>query len=161
MIRSNHIRYILFLLGVIVGICLSPQMTVAEEAPTVTRRGPIPKVVGAGVEETNRASAGIAKSTWLLAGGLLLLFGIYKKTSLSNKLQIPSDSIEIAARKAIGPKTALLVVSAEGKRFLLSQEGDSVSLLANLDTPRNFADEMSLITDQETIEEQPRIQAVQ
>jgi flagellar biogenesis protein FliO len=159
--QSNRVRYVLFLLGVLIGICLSPQTSVATDAPSVGRKGPIPKTIGAATEETARASSGLAKSTWLLAGGMLLLFGIYKKSSLSNKQQFPSDTIEIAARKAIGPKTALLVVAAEGKRFLLSQEGDSVSLLAHLDNPRNFADEMSLLTEVEVIDEQPKIQAVQ
>lgn len=65
-------------------------------------------------------------------GGLLLIAGIVKR------LQKPTDAgsgpgmISVVARTGVTPRSALLVVTVDGERFLLAQNQDDLSLISPL-----------------------------
>ena len=72
-----------------------------------------------------------ARSTLFFIGGLLVVVGVIKK--VKRKQDGAIDLISIQSRKAIGPRSALLIAEVEGKRYLLAQSADTVNFLTEIE----------------------------
>jgi flagellar biogenesis protein FliO len=66
----------------------------------------------------------------MLAFGALLLT---KRLQQHKGSELEDNGIQVLSRRALGAKTALLIVDAQGERFLLSQTGEDVQLLSPLE----------------------------
>ncbi len=67
---------------------------------------------------------------------LMLAFGglfVAKKMQQQKGTDPLEAGIQVLSRKSLGSKTALLIVDAQGERFLLSQTGEDVQLLSPLE----------------------------
>lgn len=70
----------------------------------------------------------------------MLLFIV--NSHLKNRKDLSgSNPINIISRKPIGNRASLMLVEVDGKKFFLSQNVDSVQLLAPLSDPLTFSDE--------------------
>jgi len=84
---------------------------------------------------------------------LLLGVTLYKRYATKSNPSVEKNKITICSRRAIGPKTALLVVDVEGNRFLLSQSNDDVKLLSTLESNKGLFEEMLIELDDEEVTE--------
>jgi flagellar biogenesis protein FliO len=90
-------------------------------------------------ESASKASKGLI---YCLAAALVLLY-VYKQVRSRANGQNDQQVIEVIARRGLSSRTALLVVRAEERKFLLTQKGDDVTLLSELDPVSNFTDAFS------------------
>lgn len=94
----------------------------------------------------------LAKTLIFCAAGLLVILSAVKRFQAKRE-NIPSP-IEIIARKTMGARSALLLVSVEGKRFLLAQSAESLKLLAKLDESLTFSDHLQGLIEVEDLEKE-------
>lgn len=88
----------------------------------------------------------LAKKTGYSLAALTLLFliatGTIKRFSTRRGGTNSTHIIEVVARKNLGPRQALLVVSLNGRKFFLAQGTDNVSLISELSDEHAFDDEL-------------------
>lgn len=75
---------------------------------------------------------GSLKNGFYFLAALFVLGSLYKRRNAKNAGDAGEQPIAIKARRGLGGKTSLLIVEAEGQRFLLAQSGDDVSLVSPL-----------------------------
>lgn len=85
-----------------------------------------------------RAKAQEAFQILLYIGAAVLIAASLWKRSLERKRNSAPGGIEILAQKNLGPRTTLLVVEAEGQRFLLARSTDDITLVSQIDPPQPF-----------------------
>lgn len=62
----------------------------------------------------------------------LLALSLYRKYGTRSDAGLKQGAIQVLARKQIGSRTALLMIQAEERKFLLAQNGDQLALLSDL-----------------------------
>ena len=105
-----------------------------------------------GVEPTQLETLGerSAKTGIFVLGVLLVGLSLIKR--YQKKEGSTSESITILSRKIVAPRAALLIVTVEGRKLLLSQSGEELRLVTDL-TPtvqdRTFAEILSEVAEEE------------
>lgn len=94
--------------------------------------------VGQAVPDFNSAARSTTKSFMFVISVLLIGLAAFKKFSRKNAESNGQDAIELVAKRSLGSRSFLLVAKIEGRKFLLAQNGDDVSLLSELDPPPDF-----------------------
>ena len=102
--------------------------------------------LGSELPDFSQAAGKTSKVTFYLVAVILSLLYGYKQIKLRNQPLSDQSLIEILARKSVSSKTALIIVKAEERKFLLSQNGDDLSLLADLGPSANFAEGLSQLS---------------
>ena len=107
---------------------------------------------GSEIPDLGSRASQASKGLIYCVAGVLVLFSLYRHLKLRGSSGVEQNVIELIARKALSSKTALLVVRAEERKFLLTQTGDDVSLLAELDPATGFMDTLTglSLVDEET-----------
>ena len=84
----------------------------------------------------------LAQKTFMSLGALslvlLLAAGTYKRFAEKRGVTQRQHEIEILARKPVGPKHALLLVSVEGQRFFIGQGTETFTLLSEIQDLNSF-----------------------
>ena len=70
------------------------------------------------------------------------------------------ETIDILSRRGIAPKTVLLVVRAEGKKFFLAQTDGDVKLLAPIEDAETFQDTLDTFDGAESSQTAKTFQAI-
>jgi flagellar biogenesis protein FliO len=109
------------------------------------------------------ASAGKASKglIYCLAAVLVLLY-VYKQVRSRTNGQVDQQVIEVIARRGLSSRTALLVIRADERKFLLTQNGDEVTLLSELDPVSGFTDtfsQLALVEEPEVLAQKSSVVA--
>lgn len=92
-----------------------------------------PKKLAVGKEVFNLSESAnsVARSGLTFLAVLLFGFGVWRKIEQRRNPQKISP-IQVLSRTPVGPRAVLLIVEVEGKRLLLSQTPDQLSLVTEL-----------------------------
>ena len=86
----------------------------------------------------------LAKKTGYSLAALTLMFllatGTIKRFSKRGSAAKSAHQIEVVARKNLGPRQALLVVSIDGRKFFLAQGNENVTLISELNDELIFGE---------------------
>lgn len=97
----------------------------------------------------------LTQKTFMSLGALSLLLllaaGTYKRFAEKRGITQRQYDIEILARKPVGPKHALLLVSVEGQRFFIGQGTETFTLISEMQDMNSFRQIMG-----ESLEEEVR-----
>ncbi len=98
-------------------------------------------IYGKQVPDFDAAGSKTAKWALYLTGLLLAVCYVYKHLKLRKSQGAQQSAIEIVARQGVSSRASLLVVRAEERKFLVSLNGDEISLVAELDPVSGFENE--------------------
>lgn len=139
---------------------LGTASTTIEQTPT-TRLSLMPRsaakpktLVGSETVQVKSLGGELLKGTLYCIAIFLFGASLYKRY-LDKQQNTAGNGIEIVSRRALGSRTALLVVRAEGRRFFLSQSGEEVHLLTALDEPASFERQLAQFASVTTLDELP------
>lgn len=105
-----------------------------EQSETInTTHLPINKtgIVGSSLPQRSEMFGSFGKGIIYCLGVLLILLAIKHKIKLKNTNN-PDNPIHILAKKAVGYRVSMMLVEVEGKKFLVSHNGDSVHLISEI-----------------------------
>lgn len=143
--------------GVAVNGAVAEESTAAPAA-AYSAHSLVPNL-GADVPVMSDFGERMARGLIYCVGGLLVGLSLYKRWN-ERKEQATPGSIDILSRRGIGPKTILLVVRAEGKKFFLAQTDGDVKLLAPIEQVATFQDTLDTFDDASTTDTAKTFQAI-
>ena len=108
------------------------QTNTAATNPQSTLRPPTPLIGGSTLGQ--RTISGVTFGVLFL----LLMFGGWKKLVDKQSKVATENKIEIISKRAVSQKTALLIAAVDGRRFLIAQGAEQLTLLSELDEPNQL-----------------------
>ncbi len=119
----------------IIALCSCPIAAAADESapgPLMEKRPTERTIVGQDVARFSDSANSSARNAMYFFAVLLAGFGLWKH--FQQKKGVPASTMKIIGRTSVGPRAALVLAEVEGRRFLLSQTPDRLSLISELDS---------------------------
>src|SRR5262249_37558244 len=91
---------------------------------------PLKSIVGQDLSSLGETAGSTAKSAMYFFAILLCGLGLWKH--FLQKKGGTESSMRVISRTSVGPRAALVLAEVEGRRFLLSQSPDRLSLISEL-----------------------------
>lgn len=158
MTLRHFTRCLVWLLAVVL-LALSTDFALAEEqtatvAPQETAfqqriRAEQEQLLAKDVPQVDSLAGQLANGLTFCAAVFFLGLALAKR--FRKKQGDNGSNIQIISRQALSSKSALIVVEVEGKRLLLAESTEQLSLLGNMDEPHGLSREIPIKVLQEAI----------
>lgn len=112
----------------------SASKTVLQRGPRTSTADPV-----ASTSPIREYSGRVVKGLLYCIAGVVILCSAYKRFFPTSNKGAGSNSITVLARRELSSRSSLFIVEAEGRRFLLAQGADPVTVIASIDDELQFA----------------------